>query len=214
MSDEKTRGEGGGLRIVMRSVAELSEDPANARSHDERNIASIMASLRAFKQQKPIVVDKSGVVRAGNGTLQAAMALGWSEIATVETDLTGSDAIAYAIADNRTAELASWDESVLGMQLDGLAQEAEELVEAAGFQADELAELLKQFEVDEVLPPELDAGDKEPYQQMAFSLHDSQAELVVEAMAAAREQGGHESDCNDNKNANLLAFICEAFLNG
>ena len=57
------------MQLKRLNIADLSADPANARKHSERNIESIMASLRRFGQQKPIVVDKSGVVRAGNGTL-------------------------------------------------------------------------------------------------------------------------------------------------
>ena len=63
------------MNVQSRKIADLSEDPANARTHSERNIDAIVASLRRFGQQKPIVVDSNGVVRAGNGTLVAAKAL-------------------------------------------------------------------------------------------------------------------------------------------
>jgi hypothetical protein len=119
-------------------VADLSNDPANARKHGEKNIATIVASLRRFGQQKPIVVDSSGVVRAGNGTLEAARQLGWDTIEIQRTELTSSDAIAYAIADNRTSELAEWDDDILAAQLQGLLTEDEELLDAAGFTEDEL----------------------------------------------------------------------------
>jgi ParB-like chromosome segregation protein Spo0J len=123
-------------------VADLSNDPANARKHGEKNIATIVASLRRFGMQKPIVVDSSGVVRAGNGTLEAARQLGWDTIEIQRTELTSSDAIAYAIADNRTSELAEWDDGILAAQLQGLLTEDEELLDAAGFDEDELAKLL------------------------------------------------------------------------
>lgn len=129
------------MKIEQRSVQELSSDPANARKHSDRNIESIVASLRRFGQQKPIVVDRSGVVRAGNGTLEAAKRLGWETIAVVESDLTGADMSAYAIADNRTAELAEWDDEILKATLQGLD---DALREAAGFDLSELDELLKE----------------------------------------------------------------------
>jgi len=130
------------LDIIRKSVSELSQDPANARTHDEKNISAIIASLRRFGQQHPIVIDSSGVVRAGNGRLEAAVRLGWPEIDCVVTDLKGSDAIAYAIADNRTSELAGWDDDVLAAQLQGLVTDDEALLEAAGFSEDDLAALL------------------------------------------------------------------------
>jgi ParB-like chromosome segregation protein Spo0J len=134
------------MEVVRRQVSELSQDPANARTHDEKNISAIIASLRRFGQQHPIVIDSSGVVRAGNGRLEAAVRLGWTEIDCVVTDLKGSDAIAYAIADNRTSELAGWDDDVLAAQLQGLVTDDEALLEAAGFSEDDLAALLGELE--------------------------------------------------------------------
>lgn len=54
-----------GLEPLLRPVAELREDPANARAHDARNIEAIKTSLRTFGQRKPIVV-RGGAVVAGN----------------------------------------------------------------------------------------------------------------------------------------------------
>jgi ParB-like chromosome segregation protein Spo0J len=88
----------------------------------------------------------NNIVRAGNGTLEAARRLGWDSIECVKTDLKGSDAIAYAIADNRTAELAEWDSDVLTAQLSGLLTDDEELANAAGFTAEEIDAMLADFE--------------------------------------------------------------------
>lgn len=100
------------MEIEKVAVAELSLDPANARKHDRRNLDAIKASLRKFGQQKPLVVDAKGIVLAGNGTLTAARELGWVEIKITRTNLSGVDATAFAIADNRTAELAQWEDSL------------------------------------------------------------------------------------------------------
>lgn len=135
------------MEVHQVSVNDLSTDPANARKHDDRNIETIVSSLSRFGQQKPIVVDSSGVVRAGNGTLEAAKRLGWDTIAVVYSDLQGSEATAYAIADNRTAELAEWDNDMLAAALEGLQLDDDALLEAAGFDADELAEVLKDIEL-------------------------------------------------------------------
>jgi len=68
------------MNIESIDINEIHADPANVRRHPERNLASIKASLARFGQQRPIVVDGNGVVRAGNGTLEAARQLGWTEI--------------------------------------------------------------------------------------------------------------------------------------
>jgi hypothetical protein len=140
------------VKTVSVKIADLSQDPANARKHDEKNIDSIIASLRRFGQQKPIVIDASSVVRAGNGTLEAAKRLGWDSIECVKTSLKGSDAIAYAIADNRTAELAEWDSDILAAQLSGLLTDDEELALAAGFTPEEVEAMLALAEDEQSSP--------------------------------------------------------------
>ena len=122
-------------------VEELHNDPANVRKHGEQNLAAIKASLTRFGQQKPIVVNRDGVVIAGNGTLMAARALGWRTVKAVRTGLEGAEATAFAIADNRTAELAEWDEGALQQQLAAIAIEDEELLAATGYDEKELARL-------------------------------------------------------------------------
>lgn len=126
------------MKTELVKIETLVFDPANARKHGEKNLAAIKSSLQRFGQQKPIVVDANGVVRAGNGTLAAAKALGWKEIAIVRSPLSGSEATAYAIADNRSAELAEWDDDVLSQTLAALQIEDEKLFAATGWIDQEL----------------------------------------------------------------------------
>jgi DNA modification methylase len=89
-------------------------DPANARRHPEPNLEAIKGSLRVYGQRKPVVVNRrTGTIEAGNGTLQAALALGWSHLAAVYVDDDPMTAAGFSIADNRTAELAEWDREAL-----------------------------------------------------------------------------------------------------
>jgi len=146
------RGSGGGSALVP--LDSLRPDPQNVRRHDDRNLEAVRRSLASFGQQKPIVALRDGTVIAGNATLQAARDLGWEQIAVAWSDLDPVQAKAYAIADNRTAELAEWD-------WDALAQQLEELGEA-GFDVESLAitpedleeELAKVAEAAEEIPPE------------------------------------------------------------
>jgi ParB-like chromosome segregation protein Spo0J len=199
------------MKLEKIKISELSCDPANARKHPDRNIETIVASLKRFGQQKPIVIDSTNVVRAGNGTLEAARSMGWTEIDCVRTSLKGSDAIAYAIADNRTAELAEWDDDVLAASLNGLLADDPDLLNAAGFSDEELMKMLDQFNAEEIAPPGLAEGDREPFRQMTFTVHDSQFEVIEAALKAAKSQGGGESAVNENSNGNALAFICNAY---
>lgn len=107
------------LEVRTVPTAELVLDPDNARKHGDRNIDAIKASLSKFGQRRALVVMPDMTVIAGNGTLTAAHALGWERIAitVVPDDWTAEQAKAYALADNRTAELATWDDAVLEASL-------------------------------------------------------------------------------------------------
>lgn len=101
------------MKIIKKKLHDISVDPNNARKHDQKNIDAIKGSLRKFGQQHPIIINDRGVILAGNGRYEAAKALGWEELACIVTDLERIDQTAFALADNRTAELASWEEEIL-----------------------------------------------------------------------------------------------------
>lgn len=130
------------MKVETLKVDSLHLDPANVRKHGERNLDAIKASLARFGQMKPIVVDAKGVVIAGNGTLAAAKALGWDKVQAVRSPLKGVDATAYAIADNRTAELAEWDDKALAETLRAVQSDPSIDLAVTGFDEDELAALI------------------------------------------------------------------------
>lgn len=112
------------MNIATKPIDDLTLDPNNARKHDKKNLDAIAESLRLFGQRKPIVVWRDTVV-AGNGTLVAARSLGWKEIqvSIIPEHWDLPKVKAYALADNRTAELATWDQEVLESQLVELESE-------------------------------------------------------------------------------------------
>ena len=123
-------------------IKQLKFDKRNARKHDKKNIKAIKDSLLKFSQQKPIVVMEDGTVIAGNGTLQAAIELGWETIDVHWTALKKDEAIAYGLADNRSAELAEWDDDSLQELLSELDAEGWDL-EGLGWNSDDLNKPLK-----------------------------------------------------------------------
>jgi DNA modification methylase len=109
------------LRPLAVPCADLIPDPANARRHPDENVDAIKGSLRVYGQRKPLVVNRrTGIIEAGNGTLEAARALGWKHVAAVYVDDDPLTATGFAIADNRTAELAEWDREALDKLLQDL----------------------------------------------------------------------------------------------
>jgi site-specific DNA-methyltransferase (adenine-specific) len=151
------------MNIETLRIAELTLDPNNARQHDEKNLKAIQGSLTQFGQRKPIVITEAGTIVAGNGTVEAAKRLGWTdiEVVRVPSDWTDAQVKAFAIADNRTAELANWNQEVLTSQLLELEAEGWELAEF-GFEAFELPAEDKpiiQDEIPESAPGRVALGD-------------------------------------------------------
>jgi DNA modification methylase len=139
------------MNIENLAIVDLIPDPQNARQHDEKNLKAIEGSLKEFGQRKPIVITEAGVIVAGNGTVEAAKRLAWTHIEAVKVpnDWTPDKIKAFAIADNRTAELANWNQEVLTAQLLELEGEGWELAEF-GFEAFDLPDDDKPIVEDEV----------------------------------------------------------------
>lgn len=111
----------------MRTIRldDIHQDPANARHHSDRNQSAILSSIEEFGALGAVVVEKdTGRILAGNARTAAALRAGIVEgvvvdydprtqIPVIQADLRGMDATRFALADNRTAELAEWDEDVL-----------------------------------------------------------------------------------------------------
>ena len=132
-------GGAGGLGLI--AVSALANDPSNVRRHGEKNHEATRASLRKFGQRTPIVVQKQGmVVRAGNDRLAIFREEGWSHIVALVVNENDVEATAYAIADNRTGELAEWDDDALARQLDALQKQGIDL-DGLGFDLDDLDDL-------------------------------------------------------------------------
>jgi hypothetical protein len=112
------------LKGLVVPLKDLKPDPANARKHNAKNIQAIKDSFEKFGQQKPIVALKDGTVIAGNGTLEALQELGWTKCAVVRFDMKDKAmATAYALADNQTTDLSSWDEEALAASLKSIQVE-------------------------------------------------------------------------------------------
>jgi hypothetical protein len=126
----------------------------------------------------------------------------------MEVDVEGIDATRLALALNRTAELAEWDADALGRLLADLAPE-------------DLGDLWTTEEVGAMAPPAADEWgatfgglpqeDRQPFQQMTFTVADAQVDLVKRALTRAG-QDGCKSTLNDNSNGNALAALAAAYL--
>lgn len=136
------------------SLSEIYLDPNNARKHDQKNLDAIKGSLKKYGQVEPLVVQKSKkIIIGGNGRYTAMREMGFETVEIVEVDLDDTQAMSLALALNRTSELASWDDEILGKQLQALYED--------GFEIGDIGFDLGNFNLDE--PTELKdiTGSKE-----------------------------------------------------
>jgi ParB-like chromosome segregation protein Spo0J len=192
-------------RPLRRRLGDLHHDPANAREHTEANVAAIARSLERFGQQRPLVIRPDGTVIAGNGTLEAARSLGWRSLWVQEFTGTDAEARAFAIADNRTAELAAWNAELLYDQLTDLG----DLAAAAGFTSADLDDLAAQLEEEVELPGEPEApSDPDRYALRATRLVilEYPSELYVWVVGRLDEE---RARLGVDSNAAALVAICQ-----
>lgn len=185
----------------------------NSRTHSDEQVAQIAASIREFGFLNPIIVDGDNGILAGHGRVMAAQKLGMETVPVIEAShLTEAQRRAYVIADNRLALNAGWDDEMLRVEFAELADMGFDL-ELTGFGLDEIEALdfgSEEDALDEM--PELASGDKEPFQQKTFTLHDEQAAIVDDAVTLARTNPIADTGLNENSNGNALALICQQWL--
>lgn len=122
----------------------LELHPRNPRQGD---VGAISESLRVFGQQRPLVAQRregeKPLILAGNHMWQAARALGWDGIAAVIVELDDETALRYMLADNRTSQLGTFDQTVLATILSELA--VADLLEATGYDGDDVDAILRRL---------------------------------------------------------------------
>ena len=129
------------MSVELRPLEAVRPYANNPRQNDDA-IEAVAESIRRFGFRQPIVVDADGVIVAGHTRFRAAQRLGLATVPVhVATDLTPDEVRAYRLADNKTAELASWDDAMLSIELDALRGAGIDWT-LLGFDEEELAKLL------------------------------------------------------------------------
>lgn len=184
------------LQPLAVPVDSIHLDPANARKGHA--VDRIAASLAQYGQRKPIVVNRKegNKIEAGNGTYQAAVKLGWTEIAAVFVEDDPMTAVGYGIADNRLGDLSEWDTDTLQTLINSLDPE---LNLTTGFDEGELDSLLA--ELGQGAPP-VETADAEPQVSRADELRQEWATETGQLWILPSRTEGQEhrlicGDCTD-----------------
>lgn len=108
------------IEITMRKIEELTPYENNPRNNDMA-VDAVAESIKQFGFKNPVIIDKDGVIVAGHTRYKAAKKLGITDIPCISAnDLSDEQIKAFRLADNKTAELAEWDEDLLGKEMSGI----------------------------------------------------------------------------------------------
>ena len=143
------------MKITQHKTSELFPYINNAREHSESQVTQIALSIREFGFTNPLLIDDDGGIIAGHGRLMAAKKLEMDEVpCIVLSGLSEAKKKALILADNKLALNATWDEELLKLELESLA-EMDVDIGLTGFSSDELDDLLDEFNQEE-LPDNID----------------------------------------------------------
>lgn len=108
------------MQVVAKSIDEIKPYENNPRNNDDA-VDAVANSIKEFGWQQPIVVDIGGVIIAGHTRYKAAQKLGLKTVpVVVAKDLTEGQVKAYRLADNKSGELAKWNDELLEDELVGI----------------------------------------------------------------------------------------------
>jgi DNA modification methylase len=130
-------------KVERRPLLSLVPYAKNARTHSDAQVAQIAASIREWGWTTPVLVDETSNIIAGHGRVLAAQKLGLANVPVmVAVGWSEAQKRAYVIADNKLAENAGWDESILKLELAELKLGGLDLG-LLGFDAPELGKLFR-----------------------------------------------------------------------
>ena len=201
-------------KVIETNIESLVPDNKNFNKGTEYGDRLMDESLRRFGLGRSILIDKNNRIIAGNKTAEKAADIGFTDVVVVEVD--GNQLVAVkrkdidldsakgrelALADNATGKAnLAWDEELIS-----------DISAQFNFEPGDWG-----VEIETINPDDygtdfaLNSGDKKPIQQMAFTLSDSQAEMIkncIQRVLMAYGDECAECDGNKNKNGNALAKI-------
>lgn len=108
------------MEIIVRKINDLTPYENNPRNNDMA-VDAVAASIKQFGFKNPIIIDKDGVIVAGHTRYKAAKKLGITDVPCISADDLSDEQIkAFRLADNKTAELAEWNDDLLGKEINGI----------------------------------------------------------------------------------------------
>lgn len=187
-----------GAEIIYRAPADLFPWKGNAKKHDEKQLVSLMTSIRKFGFQAPIITNEDNVVLAGHGRLEAARRLRLKTVPTIiAAGLTKAQQRAYVLADNKISQMTGWDKELLLGQIELLIEDDFE-IGTTGFSTAEI-DIMLDGPLSE--PPQDDPDDIQPE-----DIHEGP---VIARPGDLWQLDGHGLYCGDSLNPESFAIVMD-----
>ncbi len=138
------------LKIIYKTITDIRPYPNNPR-HNAPGVDAVAASIREFGFKNPVIIDRTGEIVAGHTRIMAAEKLGLKKVpCIIADDLTEAQIKAFRIADNKVAEATSWDQALLTIELQELADMNFDLT-LTGFSEEEITTNIEPCDIDDLL---------------------------------------------------------------
>lgn len=180
------------MKVLDFKLSDITPFENNPRNNDEA-VEPVLNSIKQFGFKVPIVIDKNNIIVTGHTRYKAAKKMKLEKVpCIIADDLTDEQIKAYRLADNKVGEIATWDFNALELEL----SEIENIdMEDFNFEIDSIED---NFNTDF----ELSNEDKSELEQITFTLHHEQAELI--RYSISKIEDFTETFGNTNKNGNAI----------
>jgi len=135
------------MQIEEIKISDIENHPKNPKQHPENQIRLIQKSIERFGWTNPVILDKNNRILAGHARVKAAIEKGYDTIPAIRTELTGDEADAYLLADNRLSDIAPYDRDILAELLSDLPKD---LAEITGFDQVQVDALLSGEDIPDI----------------------------------------------------------------
>ena len=189
-------------KIEMIDPHELKPYDKNPRNNDAA-IEAVSLSIQRFGFNQPVLINMDNIICAGHTRVEAAKLLELETIPVIRKEMTKAQFIAYNIADNKTGELATWDDDLLRECVSDLGEIEE--VEIPGFNEEEIQDLMGSSDLGESKDSESEDEDSPDVKKMTFAFSARQHKIVENKLAAI------QSENKLNNHSDALVRVLKGF---
>ena len=115
------------MKIEEVRIDEISNHERNPKQHPDKQIRLLEESIKRFGWTNPVILSADNVILAGHARVKAAIAAGNDTVPCIRTKLSGKEADAYLLADNRLSDIAPYDRDILAELLADIPSDLQEL---------------------------------------------------------------------------------------